>query len=198
MEITKRNLIQYLCYYLLPVVMFFATFFTVYSSGDAYELVVSFGDFALKLLILILFVKPLGVIFPKISLFKKLVTFRRELGVLAFWAAIFHSITLMYYLGLFSVNEALKYTSFTSFALWGFLALIGMTILGLTSNKLSVMKLKKNWKKLQYLAYPTFLFVLVHVYLSYKDITYIIIGIIFILLKIIEFHIRNKSKIKTS
>lgn len=194
MEITKRKLIQYLCYYLLPIGMLFSIFITMITNGDGYALVVSYGNFALNLLVLILFVKPLSVIFPKITIFKKIVSYRRELGLLTFWSALFHGVSLMYYLGFLSIDEALKYASLGSFAFWGFLGLIGMIVLGATSNKLSVMKLKRNWKKVHYIAYPTFFFVLIHGYMSSQDIKYIILGVTYTLLKSGQIYITYKKK----
>lgn len=196
MILNKRKIIGYLCYYIIPSFMLlFLLFQVLVKEQDGYTLVVKYGEFALNLLIIILFSKPLSVIFSKINFFRKIVSYRRELGVLSFWAVVLHSFALFFYLGLFNINELKLYLYFDSFLIWGIFGFIGMFILGITSNRISVMKLKQNWKKLHRIVYLIFLFILIHSYLSSQKTKYLVFAILFIILKAIEIYL-NRKKLK--
>ncbi len=169
MAINPKKIIQISCYYILPILGFLMLINSFYNLSNSYELMVNFGNIAMYLVFALLIAKPLSILWPKVPL-RKLMLYRRELGVLAFWYAVFHSFALMNYLEMFSFEEffiILKPGQIN--LLFGVISLIGMIILGITSNKLSVIKLKKNWKKVQMIAYPTLIFIVLHS--TYKDIT---------------------------
>jgi DMSO/TMAO reductase YedYZ heme-binding membrane subunit len=72
-----------------------------------------------------------------------------------------------------------------------------MIILGITSNTLSVIKLKKNWKKLQYLTYPTFAIICIHKAIAEDEIKPYIVLLVYTILKIIEIK-KNKKLLSPS
>jgi len=75
--------------------------------------------------------------------------YKRKLGVLAFWFAVFHSVVLMYYLNVFSINGFINSLNLNNILIFsGMIGFFGMFILSITFNKLSMLKLKRNWKKL--------------------------------------------------
>lgn len=198
MNINIRKLIQLFCYYILPLGMLITEILAIFAGASFYSLLVNYGNASMYLVIVILFVKPLSILFPKITLFRKLMTYRREMGVLAFWFAIFHSIALLFYLEIFKTGD-IKILFTDSALLFGVLALLCMLILGLTSNKLAVIKLKRNWKKVQMLAYPAIFLIVLHKYMHSKETIAIIILIAFISLKTAEIiHMKRLKNNKAS
>lgn len=191
-QFNLKKIIQSLCYYILPAVMLILVLTFQLLNIDNYELLSEFGKYALILVLVILFAKPISVIFNKVDLFRIIMSYRREMGVLAFWFAMFHAILLMFYLKLISIENLPLITNPKGYLFWGVLALFGMFLLGITSNTLSQIKLKQKWKKLQYLAYPTLAFILIHKAIVKNEFEpYIILGI-YIILKIIENYLIKK------
>lgn len=185
---------QYLCYYILPSLMLILIITLQLLKIDSYFLLKKFGTFALIIISLILFTKPLSVIFSKIEFFKKLLMFRREMGVLAFWLAMFHGVLILFYLKIFSSEYLPELLNFKGFLFWGILALISMFLLGITSNTLSQIKLKHKWKKLQLLAYGAFAFILIHKAIVKNEIVPYFILAVYIVLKIIEKYLTNNKQ----
>jgi len=187
-----KKIVQYLCYYILPSIMLILIITSQILKIDNYELLTEFGKYALYLVLVILFAKPISIIFNKVNFFRIIMSFRREMGVLAFWFAMFHGILLMFYLKLISINSLPLLIDIKGMLFWGVLALFGMFLLGITSNTLSQIKLKQKWKKLQYLAYPTLAFILIHKAIVKDEFEpYIILGI-YVILKIIENYLIKK------
>lgn len=175
-----RKLLQYSSYYAIPFLLL--TTSILIPEKFIFN---NFGSLSEILLIAILFIKPLAVIFSS-SLLMKILGLRKELGIITFWFFLFHGAGLIYIYELLQIENLEDPVIF-----WGFIAGIGMTILGLTSNKFSIKLLKKNWKKLQYLAYPVLFATLLHSGLAEHDgiegyLKAIIIGGIFIVLKVLE------------
>jgi sulfoxide reductase heme-binding subunit YedZ len=161
-------------YYVLPPMLFF--FSIVHPERDFFNLI---GTIAEYLLIFIMFVKPLSYIFSS-KFFLKAVTYRKESGIASFWFFFFHAAGLIYILKIFNFSSYL-----IPYMFWGSIAGIGMAILALTSNKFSLRLMKKNWKKLQYIAYPVFFATLAHISLFQYDslIKFYIVGGIYAILK---------------
>lgn len=194
MEFNLKQTVQYLCYYILPSLILILVIALNLLKIDTYPFLSKFGVFALILVCIILFSKPLSVIFPKLEFFRKFLMFRREMGVLAFWLAMFHGVLLLFYLKLLSTTSLPQTLNLNGFLFWGILALIGMFLLGITSNTLSQIKLKQNWKKLQYLAYPTLTFILIHKAIVKNEIYPYFILFTYIILKMVEKYILSKQR----
>lgn len=126
------------------------------------ELFAKFGTASLLLIAANLYLKPLCLLFPK-SVLRQLMAYRRQLGVAAVWLAVGHSLSFMQQKSLWSLD---RYLGFDNHYIYGGLAFIGMLILGLTSNPWATTTLKRWWKRVQRLAYPTFFLVLVHAALA--------------------------------
>lgn len=170
-------------YYLFPIFLLYFSLMNLNREFFAY-----LGVWAQRLLIFIVFIKPISVIF-KSTLFMRAVSYRRETGVASFWLFVFHIVGLIYVLDLTHVSNYLR-----AFMVFGFFAGLGMFALGLTSNTRSVKYFKKNWKKIQYLTYPVFFLVLAHSGL-FANGTYtrlIVVGGIYLILKTLEYLKKKK------
>jgi len=190
-QLNFRFASQLLAYYLIPAFLFSSVFWTVWNDGTVYKQVVSYGLNAYFLLCIILALKPLAVI-TKLRPLETLLTYRRELGVLAFWFAVFHGVTLLFYLEVFTVPLTVAERFGLPFLLSGFLGLVGILLLGLTSNKLATATLKGNWKKLHLLVFPTFVFVCVHKAQADDEPSHYLILALITLLKLTQYAITHK------
>ena len=182
---TKR-VMNVLCYYVLPILIISLSF--IFTNFRYFNLT---GRIAEVLLILILFVKPVAILTNRLFL-RKFLAYRRQLGVLIFWLTLIHTIGFIYLFKMFKFSDFL---GFKNHAFWGMLATIGMIVLGITSNKFSLLLLKQNWKKLQYLAYPVLFATLLHIGIVSNEMRlFYILTTTFTILKILEFIKRNKQK----
>lgn len=149
-----RKYLQIAVYYILPV--FLLVLSVSLQNGD--EFFEELGEPALKLLIFILFLTPIAQILDW-KIFHILRALRREFGVASFWLFFFHAVGLIYTRRLTDIAE---YLSPQSYLFWGAFGGIGMLILGVTSNDMSVKFFRKNWKRLQFVAVPTLFFSQAH------------------------------------
>jgi sulfoxide reductase heme-binding subunit YedZ len=84
---------------------------------------------------------------------------RRALGVAAFGYAVLHLV--FYVIDMGNLDDILA--EFLALGIWtGWAAMLLFVPLALTSNDASMRMLKKGWKSLQRLVYPTAVLVLVH------------------------------------
>lgn len=126
-----------------------------------------FGSFARDILLVILLASPLSRIF-RTKLLYQLMSLRRELGIWFAYLALVHGLGFMTDPA-WSEIFIQPYMSHPSDILpryiFGILALILTLPLLITSNNLSLRILKGNWKRLHWLVYPMFAFVLLHTFL---------------------------------
>lgn len=130
-----------------------------------------FGSFARDILLIIMLASPLSRVF-RMKLLYQLMGLRRELGIWFAYLAIVHGLGFMTDPAWAEVFIQ-PYLSHPSDILpryvFGILALILTLPLLITSNNLSLRILKGNWKRLHWLAYPMFAFVLLHTFLPSND-----------------------------
>lgn len=156
----------------------------------------SAGEFALYLLLLNAAL-GLAIVFRlKIPRqIKFLLAQRRWIGVVSFFYLLVH---LFFYMALEAFEfQAIEQMYTKTYLIFGSLALFLMFILALTSNDLSVRKLKfKNWKRLHQLVYLGFLFLSVHILLIEKTdlIKYGILLGLFWILQGIRFTIQLRKR----
>jgi DMSO/TMAO reductase YedYZ heme-binding membrane subunit len=130
-----------------------------------------FGEYTWQILVVIMLVRPLANVFPKIRLFMALVPLRKELGILCASMVLAHGVG--FYL---SINEPII-AGFFDWTYWTFddnqgyahVGAILAIILLITSNTWSQKILKRNWKRIQYLAYAFFLTGGIHAVLAKGD-----------------------------
>jgi sulfoxide reductase heme-binding subunit YedZ len=184
-----RKFVQFCSYYVLPVALLLKLFFDLFMGSDVYGSVVWYGNAAFFLLVVSLFVSPLSALLS-LRFLRVLKSYRRELGLAIFWFAIFHGVTLLFYLGVFSdlFNPSLSY-------FYGLLGLIGILVLGFTSNRLSRVKLGPRWKKLHYLVYLVFFSVVIHKSMAEGESgPYVLLGV-FVILKIAQLVRDSKNRL---
>ena len=131
------------------------------------EMVAPSGEWAARLLILALALTPLSMLLPRSALAGWLVRRRRAFGVAAFCYAMFH---LAFYVAeMETVSNMLA--ELDAPGIWtGWLALLLMLPLAVTSNDAAIRLLKAGWKKLHRLAYPAALLILVHWILVHNEL----------------------------
>ena len=121
------------------------------------------GDWAVRWLLISLAITP----FARIVDWPKLLTVRRIAGVTALAYAVLHLL-------LFFVDQKLNLLTVVSeialrfYLTIGFIALLGMIALGVTSSDAAMKRMAKRWKQLHRLAYPIGVLVLLHFYLQTK------------------------------
>lgn len=153
---------------------------------------------ALSFLEIIIFMKPVLVIIGHPRQYK-ILHFRRHLGIIAFWFALFHSLWIMITRWRRNIDQ---YLWINNYLLWWILAMIIMLILGITTNYYSIKKLWSKRKKIQYLTYPVFFLVLIHQalmpitlkiqgYTALYEVGYIFV--LFLFAKIIESMIKKRK-----
>ena len=132
------------------------------------ELVHASGEMATRLLIVTMAATPLCLMFPGARLPRWLLLNRRYLGVASFAYALLHTVTYLDRkadLALI-VEEALEAGMAT-----GWLAMVLMLLLAVTSNDTSVRLLRKAWKSLHRWVYPAAVLTFLHWVLSAFDPT---------------------------
>jgi DMSO/TMAO reductase YedYZ heme-binding membrane subunit len=107
---------------------------------------------------LVMAIRPLADIFPEFPILRKLVLFRKGVGILSASIIVgfmFEKIIApgsTYLASIFSAD----YYSFNNYAIFAHLGDLSGFILLITSNKLSQKILKNNWKRIQRLSYVYF------------------------------------------
>lgn len=124
-----------------------------------------FGELGWDFLIAIMLIRPLADVLPGIRILRSLVPFRKEFGIAAAWFMILHSYGAFAKNGknLFLEIFDAKYWHLSHPLMWGILGFLIVSILLITSNNFSLRILRNNWKRVQRLSYPLFLFVAIHI-----------------------------------
>lgn len=135
-------------------------------APDWEELLHPTGELSARLLILALAATPLLRLFPGSRIVRFLVRHRRAVGVAAFGYAALH--LLFYAVAMGTLSNMLA--EIGAPGIWtGWLALLLMLPLAITSNDRSQRLLAAGWKRLQRLAYPVALLTLAHWALIHDD-----------------------------
>lgn len=177
----SQKYINVIAYYVVPLILSILFYLIFSDKGLLYEVSKTMGTIGILLLLIILFIKPLSRVFPKLKIFLTMLRFRRQLGIVNFYILLFHGVGLMAALGVFSNNNFIP----QPFLLWGLIGLLIMFILYLTSNNFSVRLFKRNWKRLQMIVYIAALAAIIHVVLIGEIVFAILFGI-YIIFKVLE------------
>lgn len=117
------------------------------------------GEWSVRLMIFAMILSPLTSLLGPRPWLNWLVQRRRALGVAAFVYAVLHLI--FYVIDMGNLDDILA--EFWALGIWtGWAAMLLFVPLAITSNDASMRALKAGWKRLQRLAYPTAVLVLVH------------------------------------
>lgn len=154
-----------------------------YQSGTVFygEYLHWTGDWSIWLFLLVLLITPLRRILPGHAWTARLLRARRDLGIATFLYAVAH--TVAYGLRKADMGRILM-EALDSGMLAGWLALVGMLALALTSNDWSVRRLAGSWKALHRLAYAIALLAVGHWVLTAFDptVAYLHLAVIAVLL----------------
>ncbi len=178
-----RRLLDGMVYLLLPIILLglFALESTV--PVTIYIWALTAGSLAQALLFVILFMKPIGVIFD-IRILKRALVYRRQMGVTMLYLALFHFAVTVIPERIFDG----AYYAWDNNVLYGALALIITVILGMTSNNRAQRFLRRSWKKLHYAAYPLLFLVLLHAGMASGEVVKVVaLTPLFIVLKTLEY-----------
>lgn len=168
---TKRRLIQKRIAELLLTLPALVYLELIYVHG-AYDLptwklvLVQTGFIACGLLVFLLMLNPVRRLLPKLSFIHFFNRFRRQIGVAIFGYALLHYVAVIMKVickkGSFWPSYLLDFVPFT-----GFLALLLLFLLAITSNDYSVRTMgAKRWKQLHHWAYVIEGLVMLHLLLQ--------------------------------
>lgn len=182
----ERKAVQTIASYLLPLFLAVLT----YVRHDSHQLK-EYGEWAIYLLTITLFIKPIAIIAPH-KFLAKILSYRRELGIATVWLFIFHSFGMLF-TGIVVLGDIFEYPP--TFLFWGALAGMGLLIMGATSNNIAVRTLKRNWKRLHRIVYAVFFAALYHgMIASGETEKFYIIGGSYLVLKAAQIYVQNKKK----
>lgn len=109
-------------------------------------------------LFLVMIVRPLADLLPRVRWIRPLVILRKGFGVFSASIVVAFMIAKLIVdpVAFFGAYTTIKYWSFTNLALFAHLSDISAVLLLITSNKLSKRLLGKNWKRIQRSSYVYF------------------------------------------
>ena len=138
------------------------------GPDPAQELAISTGEWTLRLLLITLSLTPLRQLTGR----PEFVRIRRMVGLFALFYASIHFfvwMSLLLAFRWFAIGEELIERPFITV---GFLALLILVALGVTSPKAMVRRMGKNWKRLHRLIYPAAILAIVHlIWILRTDLT---------------------------
>ena len=180
---------------LIPLILIvYKTFTNNLGPEPIKEITHYTGEWALLFIVFTLAMSPL----KKITNLNIWISFRRMLGLFAFFYASLH---LMTYVGLdyrFDLENISRDILTKKFIFIGFAAWLLLVPLAITSSKKMMGILKHNWKKLHRLTYIIAIFAVVHfIWLVKRDLTEPLIYL-FIILALLALRINFKSSSKVS
>ncbi len=183
MQFFKKYL-SIISYYVLPLLLIGLSFIFsergIAAENDFYG---TLGSFSMLLIVVIVFAKPLSQIFSW-KIFKYIVAFRRQLGVASFWLALFHGVLYIRLYDLFGIESFVG--SNNTLYLLGLVGLVGIALLGITSNNISVKLLGKKWKTLHRIVYVLFFVILAHYVVAEGSVfPAVFVGFLFVALKFV-------------
>ena len=141
-----------------------------------------FGLMALRLIIITLMISSIG----HIKIFKSIVTFRRMIGLFAFYYVSLHFLTYIFLDHFLDLQFIIKDIIKRPFITFGFISFLFLIPLASTSTNNMIKRLGfKLWKKIHYLIYPVAILASMHFYVlvrADKTEPVIYMGIIILLL----------------
>lgn len=128
---------------------------------DSPSLANAWGVISLIAYIITLIPGIIKILFPtvkKTRIYRQLLKYRREIGVIAFFCALAHAYLMMQRRRFDLVDSSTLLLNFE-----GMVTLAVFALLAITSNNFSVRRLRKNWKRLHRLTYGAMFLLAWHV-----------------------------------
>ena len=150
------------------------------------------GEWTLRFLLITLLVTPAR----RILGWSWLIKLRRMLGLYAFFYAVMHLLTYVWFDQFFDLNEIIKDVIKRPFITVGFTAFLLLIPLALTSTNKMMRRLKKNWGRLHKLIYIITVLGLLHfIWLVKADyLAPVLYGLILFLLLLYRAHYQKNSQ----
>ena len=154
------------------------------------------GDWVLIFIIITLVIRPASEILKR----PKFIAYRRMLGLFASFYAFLHFCS---YVGIdlqFDWAELVKDVTKRNFIIVGFIGLMLMTPLVITSNKSMVKKLgNQRWRRLHFLIYPIAILGVLHFYMMVRadysrPLFYGTIIVVLLLYRLWKYYLKSRSK----
>lgn len=164
------------------------------------ESFVKFGKISWYLLIIVMFIRPLNDILPKLKIFWFLMKFRRQLWILIWIFVYAHAIWFIKWMQFDSVTDFIVDSNTWNYkwvVFWWFMALIACTPLLFTANSIATKFLWRKWKTLHRLAYLMFVLVAIHIYIIRWDVSSIIVILLWFIIYWVAYY-KNKKKFKVA
>ena len=159
----QRSIVFSLC--LLPFLLtLYGAFNNTLGVNPVETMNRNMGDWALYFLMMTLSITPLKHLFGWLQP----VRFRRMLGLFVFFYACVHFLTYIWFDHYFNGAEILADIIKRPFITVGFISLVLLLPLALTSNKFMIKKLKRNWIKLHKIVYIIAILVIIHFFWMIK------------------------------
>jgi sulfoxide reductase heme-binding subunit YedZ len=139
------------------------------GANPVETLIRDLGDWAIYFLLITLSVTPLRALLNLSWLIK----YRRMLGLFSFFYACLHFISFIWFEHFFDLTEIVKDIFKRPFITIGFICLLMLSALAVTSTDKMMRRLKRRWKTLHQLVYPIAILALLHYFMmikaDYKD-----------------------------
>lgn len=167
------------------------------AFGDSYpEANKLFYELSLISVFLVMIIRPLADIFASQKWLRKLILLRKGIGVFSasFVVAILIGKIITPYSGYFASIFTVEYWSIVDYKLFARVADVSAILLLITSNTFSMMLLKKNWKKVQKLAYVYFYSGAIYQTLVSQDVFAMVAIVIVTIVTCVAFFIHRKKK----
>jgi sulfoxide reductase heme-binding subunit YedZ len=150
---------------LLPMVQLFTGAMMNSLGVNPVETIIrTTGDWTLYFLLITLSVTPVRQLLG----FKSLIRYRRMLGLYSFFYACMHFLSYIWFDQFFDVAEILKDIVKRPFITLGFISLLLMSLLAITSTNKMMQRLKRNWKRVHQLIYPIAMMGVLHFFMMTK------------------------------
>ncbi len=149
----------------LPVVLMAGL--ASYHEADIADLLRESGEFSARLMIVAMMIGPLAELIGQPGWIRWLLRHRRHLGVAAFLYGLLH--LLFYFIDMeWSLADLLA--ELDAPGIWtGWLAILAMLLPALSSNDVAMRALRRNWKRVQQLAYFVAMATVAHwIFLAYE------------------------------
>ncbi len=150
---------------LLPLALLFNGAVTNSLGVNPVETIIrTTGDWTLYFLLITLSVTPAR----KLLGFKSLIRYRRMLGLYAFFYGCMHFLSYIWFDQFFDIAEIFKDIVKRPFITLGFISLLLMSLLAITSTNKMMQRLKRNWKRVHQLVYPIAIMGVLHFFMMTK------------------------------
>lgn len=150
---------------LLPFLLTVYGAFTGQLGVNPVETIIrNMGDWALYFLFITLAATPVYKLFK----WPVLLRYRRMLGLYCFFYACVHFLSYVWFEQFFNLSEILADIIKRPFISMGFISLLLLLPLAVTSNRYMMRRLGKNWSRLHKLIYPISVLLLIHYFWMIK------------------------------